>query len=103
MIADCEEKAKEDRRKKKMLANSRRHHTVSVTATNSALAEARTSFNRERRHQTMTNSTVSSVWTQGGLTKRERPTSLATTIPVQSSAPPTPTENDKPVSPTAKS
>lgn len=120
MIADCEEKAKEDRRKKKMLqnaeANRRRHHTVSVTATNSALAEARTSFNRERRHQTMTNST-------GGLTKRERPTSLATTIPVQSSAPPTPTgsgltpafcrlvspqalpilENDKPVSPTAKS
>ncbi|CAG5112551.1 Oidioi.mRNA.OKI2018_I69.chr2.g6754.t1.cds [Oikopleura dioica] len=116
MIADCEEKAKEDKRKKKMLANRRRHHTVSVTATNSALAEARTSFNRERRHQTMTNSS-------GGLTKRERPTSLATTIPVQSSAPPTPTgsgltpalcrlvspqalpilENDKPTSPDHKS
>lgn len=82
MIADCEEKVKEDRRKKKMLANRRRHHTVSVTATNTALAEAK-SLNRERRHQTMTNSS-------GGI-RRERPTSLATTVPVQSSAPPTPT------------
>merc|ERR1719284_386424 len=69
-----------------MLANRRRHHTVSVTGSNPEVEAARrlnSQMTREKRSQTIVPTSAQP--------RRERPTSLATTVPVQSSAPPTPT------------